>query len=505
MAEIEKISALSQNVVDVVTSKVARMPDKLQRALSLAAYLRSTFDCNTLLKLMQAEGHSIDFDELDGLLEKAVFEGLLSNNMGSRDYKFAHDRIKEACHALIPEGYVRDALVVRIGKFLVEFADAPDGEDWMIFVAADHLNSFPSNTGMTALEMAKLNLRVGEKAVEVAAFVPASTYLHKAIEFMSKVDNPWGEHYDMILKLYEDAANVDLSLGRFEEGERFCEIILENAKHDNDKLRIYLTLGHALGRQEDHGPALDVHIKALQLIDAWPKRFHLVHMMRDFGRVKNYFKKHSNYEIMMLPTMTDERKSLVMAHLSGLSIRSFLCNKMPYVLLCILRQINMTIKYGMSPDSPHAFSSYGLVLYGTFGDAEGGSRMGRLARDTLAATRHVDRYLSKGRESHVIFTVSVYIDAWAVPIPQVLEELQRSHRLVRTHMFRSGGIKVALACPVFMITLIFSCWQCENLKLCSFVLLFRRVWRAATSSPVFELGPRRMHMHTPLDSRWSQS
>ena len=165
----------------------------------------------------------------------------------------------------------------------------------------------------------------------------------------------------------------------------------------------------------------------------------------------------------------------------------------------------MTIKYGMSPDSPHAFSSYGLVLYGTFGDAEGGSRMGRLARDTLAATRHVDRHLSKGRESHVIFTVSVYIDAWAVPIPQVLEELQKSHRLVRTRIFRSGGVLVALACPVFMITLTFSCWQCDRLKICSFVLLLRRVWKAATSSPVSELGHRRMHMLTPLDSRWSRS
>ena len=431
MEEIQKISALSQNVVDVVTSKVERMPDKLQRALSLAAYLRSTFDCNTLLKLMQAEGHSVEVEELDGLLEKAVFESLLSNNMGSRDYKFAHDKIKEACYSQIPEGYVRDNLVVRIGKFLLEFADSKDGEDWMIFVAADHLNLFPEKTGMTSLDLAQLNLRVGGKAVEVAAFVPASTYLHKAIDFVGEVENPWDEHYKLSLKIYEDAANVDLSLGRFEEGKRFCDIILENAKADNDKLRLYLTLGHALGRQEDHGPALDVHIKALQLVDAWPKRFHLFHMMRDFGRVKSYFKKHSNYEIMMLPTMRDERKSLIMAHLSGLSIRSFLCNKMPYVLLCILRQINMTIKYGMSPDSPLSFASYGLVLYGSFGDAEAGTRMGRLARDTLAATRHVDRYLSKGRESHVIFTVSVYVDAWAVPIPQVLEELQRSHRLVR--------------------------------------------------------------------------
>jgi len=91
---LEKL--LSGNVVEAVTGKIANTHPGLQRVLILAAYTRSAIDVDTLSQLTVINGRLISFDELLTMLDKAVADGLLANNGGSRIYRFAHDRIQEA-------------------------------------------------------------------------------------------------------------------------------------------------------------------------------------------------------------------------------------------------------------------------------------------------------------------------------------------------------------------------------------------------------------------------
>ena len=169
---IELENLLSDDVVEMVRSKIEHVPKLLQQALTTASYTRSTIHVDVLLALLQAQGIELSRgkQELIEMLDKAVLEGLLSNCVGSREYTFAHDRIQEAA-TLFVEGTECEQLKFTVAKVLIGFCgsgaggpgccsmsyqDQPvrsstmtlpvknsGGDDWMLFTAVHHLNSIP--------------------------------------------------------------------------------------------------------------------------------------------------------------------------------------------------------------------------------------------------------------------------------------------------------------------------------------------------------------------------
>ena len=108
----------------------------------------------------------------------------------------------------------------------------------MQFVAADHLNSLPSERlSIHPLEMVSLNLQVGEKAVNMSAFVPASRYLRKAVGTLEeKVEDPWGNHFELSLRVYRAASDVELCLGNFDRGSVLCDELVDNSNSVTQRL-----------------------------------------------------------------------------------------------------------------------------------------------------------------------------------------------------------------------------------------------------------------------------
>ena len=416
-------SSISDNVVDLVTAKIQILPENVQEALTIASFLRSTFDTAVLAALMEREKCGVrDTDELIPVLDIAADEGLLEAVSNKSDsYRFTHDRIRQAAYSIIPEGEDLEHMRMRIGKHLLELSSTAIGADWMLFVAADHLNSIP-DPGLDPLELVRLNLKAGEQAIEISAFLPASTYLSRALQEIEKVADPWETHYALSLQLYRSAAEVEICLGNFETGSSLSQVISEKVDDVLDKLPTLVSVADGLGRLERHAEALELNMKCLDMLKCFPRKNHLFNAVRSLVKVKKLLKKHSNYDIMLLPMMTDENKLHAMVIISQMALRAYHCSNMPVVLLCILRQITLTFDYGLCPDSCVGFASYGFLLSGTFGDQEGGNRMARLSKDLLQAQ-------GGGMvTSFVLFTVSAYIDAWAVPIPQLLETFQKSHK-----------------------------------------------------------------------------
>ena len=425
--KVESAAAMSDNVIDVVTATINTLPHKLQRTLSIAAYLRSLLDLHTLLGLMQMEEDPIkNMEELVHLLEVAVSKNWLRKE--GRSYRFSHDRIKQACSALIPLGDGRKKLHLRIGRYLKERGNDPwVGEDWMLFVAADHLNSVPSNE-LPPLDLANLNLRVGEKAIQVAAFVPAASYLRRGLEFLERIDSPWRSNYDITLRLHQAAADVELCLGNFERGSKLCHSIRLNTKSIKDKLLVSLSLAGALGRIQRNAEAMEVHKEALYLVGEFPRRFRVAYLMRNLWKVKKLFKKFTDEEILGFPQMNNETKQLAMEHLTNLGIRAHVCSNVPVLIVCALKQLTNTFKHGICSVSAVAFAVYGAVLVGFFGDVKSATRMSRLARLSLERIKQVDKRGAKYKECHVLYVVSAFIDAHTSPPSKVSTTLQRSYK-----------------------------------------------------------------------------
>jgi len=434
------LSDLSDDVGEYVSSKIQSLPRKLRKALVMASHTKANFDVGTLQALMNEDGIDIDFKELNKLLDMAVLVGLLLNTVGTGLYRFAHDRIQQAAYWMVLSEE-RGKLRVMIGRKLYELYFQPEGKEWMLFAAADHLNSCIGHGGKDDLSLAELNLLCGKKARFLAAFVPASMYLRLALNYLRKLDeNPWKSHYELSFQIYREISDSELCLGNFESGNELAQTVLKETRNLEDKLSTFLALAEGKGRQQLHGESLRLCQEALVRVGAIPKRMHYFHMLKDINVIKRFFKKYSDYEILLLPVCEEKNNEMVMDLLSQASRRANLCRNKTEFQFCVGRKLRLTFKFGFTRGSAHAFAAYGQLLQDQGNDIESALRMARLAREILAKTDPI----SNPMKPQTLFVVGYWIEAWSCPREHVMETLQEAH----TAGMSKGNIEVGFQCVV---------------------------------------------------------
>lgn len=297
----------------------------------------------------------------------------------------------------------------------------------MLFVAADHLNDV-DGCNMEPIDMARLNLLVGEKAAKVSAFIPASNYLYHGVAALSSMQSPWEDHYDLSLRTWQAATDIEFCLGNFEKGTEYCEATINNATSDTDRLQAYYSLANSYGKQHRYIEAVDIHSKALAEVGELPKRLRLIYAVYKFSRLAKIFKKWSDYDILLLPRMRDARLNAVMDHLERMTYRGFLCNNFPVVLLCLNRSITLTLKHGISFRGASAVASYSIILFGAMKNQKLGSRMSKLALDIRQALGNAVTSREKELSCSLIFIVHAYVYSFSRPLSGVLEALEAGSR-----------------------------------------------------------------------------
>lgn len=87
---------LSSNIIEAIAKKLMKLPFKMQKVMTIAAYTRNGIDFFTLHKLLSLGGQHMEEQALTKLLDKIVLGGHLMNSMGSTKFFFANDRIRHA-------------------------------------------------------------------------------------------------------------------------------------------------------------------------------------------------------------------------------------------------------------------------------------------------------------------------------------------------------------------------------------------------------------------------
>ena len=436
-----QVADLSDDVGEYVSSKIDSLPKRLRKALIIASHTKATFDVGTLQTLMNEDGVEIDYDELNGLLDLAVLVGLLTNTVGTGLYRFAHDRIQQAAYWKVSSGQEKQRLRVMIGKKLYELYDRPGGKEWMLFAAADHLNTSIGHGGKDHRTLAKMNLTCGQKARFRAAFAPASMYLRQSLFYLRKLDrNPWKLHYDLSYDIYRELSHSELSMGYFEKGNELAQILLKETRTLEEKLSTYWVLAEAKGKQQQHHESLRICQDALVRVTAIPKRMHFFHMKKDINVIRRFFKKYTDDEILLLPLCQDKTNEMVMDLLSQASRRSHLCRNKTEFQFCICRKLRLTFKFGFTRGSAHAFAAYGQLLIDQGNDIVNALRMSRLSRAILAKTDPISNLM----KPQTLFVVGYWIEAWSCSRDQVMETLREAH----TAGMAKGNIEVGFQCIV---------------------------------------------------------
>ncbi|MEP0754614.1 AAA family ATPase [Trichocoleus sp. Lan] len=428
---------ITDNVVELMTQKIQKLPELTQEVLKTAACIGNQFDLKTLSSVGEKPQK-----ETASELWSAVREGLIvpvgddykflqTDRNGDEfkvAYRFVHDRIQQAAYSLIPS-HRKQASHLQIGQLLLNSTPLQQQEE-KIFDIVNQLN-FGSNlleNQQQRDELAKLNLIAGKKAKASAAYQPALTYLTNGLDLLnpsesflskggSEGGSSWQTQYDTTLALYVEAAEAAYLCGQFDEMERLVPVVLQQGKGLLDKVKVYEVKISAYLTQNKPLEAVDTGLTVLKLLGvSLPKKPSNLDVLLGLMGTKLALLGKRIEDLIELPEMTDPDKLAAIRILSSVSSASYIAapNLLPLV---ILKGINISVKYGNASFSAVMYAAYGLILCGVLGDIEPGYKFGNLALSLL------ERLNARKVKAKTVAIVNYFIRHWQEHGRQTLQPL----------------------------------------------------------------------------------
>ena len=397
---------ITDNVVDLLISKLKKLPIATQKILRIAACIGATFDLNTLAIVTEKAAEEVFLALKIALqLDLIVSSSDLDDRLLIQNYKFGHDRIQQAAYTLIDEDR-KLAVHLRIGRLLLQSAklDTLPSED--VFVIVDHFN-LAINLITDERErdrLARLNLIAGRKAKASAAYKSAFNYLKIGLELLE--EDSWKTQYNLTLSLQVEATEAAHLSGNFEQMESLSSIGLQRAKTLLDKIKIYEIKIQACGMQNQPLAAVKTALVVLKLLGVTlPEKPNKLRIKLAQLRTKLSLAGRRIENLIELPEMTDPTQLAAMRILA--IVLAAALNAAPELMLFIvLAQINLSVKHGNTAESAFAYAWYGLILCGVTGDIEAGFQFGQLA------LRLVEKLNAKELKPRVVLATNMFAIHW---------------------------------------------------------------------------------------------
>jgi predicted ATPase/serine phosphatase RsbU (regulator of sigma subunit)/tRNA A-37 threonylcarbamoyl transferase component Bud32 len=383
MAQIAA-QALSDNVVDLLARKIAKLSPQTQTVLKLAAAIGNQFDLHTLSVIAQdspkdtlallwhalAEDLLLPLDDNYKNLEQSV------THPATIQFKFQHDRVHQASYSLIatPE---QPVLHRQIGQLLL--ANTPEDQlENHIFDIVNHFNqALPVISGKAdKFQVAELNLQAGQKAIAALAYQPALVYLQTALGLLE--NDTWQKHHDFCLQLYTQAAKAAFLNTEFELMDKWGQVVLQHAKTRLDRLKIYDLQIDAYSVLDKLDEALS---KGLSVLKEWGISFSEEptdsDIQKALAKTQALLNNRPIETLYKMPQPTAPDKQIIMRISSTLTYVAYV--KAPKIFpLVTCETVNFSIKYGNSAASALGYIQYGVILCLIGEDIESGFQFGKL-------------------------------------------------------------------------------------------------------------------------------
>ncbi|KOR34454.1 hypothetical protein AM228_23860 [Planktothricoides sp. SR001] len=451
--EINQISLreITDNVVELMASKIQKLPDSSQESLKLAACIGNHFDLGTLAMLsgkslkqttvnLQAavqEGLIVPLSDRDGFLPETSLGNLSASQplhlsqTKSIAYKFVHDRIQQAAYFLMPMKE-KQAVHWQVGQFLYQNTPESDREA-KIFEIVNQLNAGSEQIKYQGDRdrLAELNLTAGIKAKTAAAYELALNYLTIGITLLGV--RSWQTQYELTLFLHVEAAEAAYLSGHLPQMYKFSLVVLQSAKNILDKAKVYEIKIQAYQAQNQLKEAVHTALPVLQLLGiTFPSvpanstttavPLHKIWFGVYQIQWAMFCKKIE--DLIHLPTMTDPIHLAAIRILSTVATASYIAVPELFPLI-IFKMVNLSLEYGNSPESAFAYAGYGLILSGFLGQINAGYQFGQLALNLLSKVE--DRQI----KAKVVQTVSIWIFPWKRHIRETLQSVRQLYLMGR--------------------------------------------------------------------------
>ena len=364
----------TDNVVELMVAKLARLPLDTQVMLQQLACLGNTAAADSLV--MVADCPEAD---VHARLLEAVRAGLLIR-LDDR-YTFVHDRVQEAAHAMIDQAE-RAAFHLHIGRTLADRTPSALREE-RVFEIVSQLNRgvalIVSQPERDAL--ARLNLAAGKRAKAATAYASASNYLIAGEALLTP--DRWDRTYALSFALAYHRAECAFLTGDLAAANEQLAALAHRAAILADIaavacLRVAVSM--TSGASED---AIRICLECLASLGiAWSARPTDEEVRQEYERIRQRLESRAIESLVDLAPMSEPASIATMEILVALLPAAHWIDRNLYRLI-IGRMTNLSLEHGNCPGSCIAYGYLGAVLGPHFGDYPTGTRFGRLALDLV--------------------------------------------------------------------------------------------------------------------------
>jgi predicted ATPase/signal transduction histidine kinase/tRNA A-37 threonylcarbamoyl transferase component Bud32 len=430
----------TDNVVDLMVGKLARLPGATQDALKHFACLGNAADVETLgLTLGQPAA------AIHASLGEAVLAGLVLRLPDT--YSFLHDRVQEAAYSRIPED-ARAGAHLRIGRILSNSL-TPEAIAERIFEVVNQLNrgSELVASQQERERIAELDLLAGQRAKVATDYASALRYLTTGAALLA--DDRWERVYGLTFALELQRAECEFLIGALSVAEERLGMLWERAESIVDqaavtclRVDVYMTLDRSdralavgLDYLREWGVSSSPHPNQAEVRQEYER----IWLRLDKGRIE---------DLVDLPLMNDPAARATMEVLSRIGPVTVLIDDN---LMCLssLRSVNLSLVHGNCDASASAYSWFGMLLGPYFEDYATAFRFGQLAVNL------VEKRGFTGCKARVYANFGTFIVPWTWPI--------RSGQLWQQRAFdaatRIGDINYASFCCCNLVTNMLACGE----------------------------------------------
>ncbi len=383
----------TDNVADLMASKLTRLPSCTQTAMQMLTCLGTSSPTQMLSQVLETPE-----EEVDVALSEAVRHEFVQKTGNA--YRFVHDRVQEAAYALIPQAS-RAQTHLRIGRALLAHTSEEERKE-NIFEIVNQLNRGTAliEAQVEREELARLNLLAGRRAMGSTAYTEALTYLTTGASLLS--EECWQNQHQLAFELEFNRADCEYLTGALEAAESHLTTLSAHASDTVERASItglHIDLCMALG---EIGRAVEVGLEYLgHLGIEWTAHPTEEQARSEYDLIWSTLNGHAIEDLIDLPMMKDPALIATMEVLIKLRPPA-LFTDVNLVSMVICKAVNLSLAHGNTDASCFAYASLGIVAASRYGNYLEAYRFGKLGYE-LVEQRGLRRFQARTYTNFGIF------------------------------------------------------------------------------------------------------
>lgn len=389
-----KATRITDNVADLVVSKLGRLPLRVLELVKLMSCLGDGVQAEVLSMIT---GEPIA--QIVAILQEAVAGGLLFRS--DDDFVLVHDRVQEEAYRMIPEA-ARPEVHFQIGQALLSSLTPVELKN-RIFQVADQLARGVGQelSREERVRIAEAFLEAGRLARTSVAYQAALKYLRTGLKLLG--EDGWQE-YDLRFSLELKRAECEYLTGEHDVAEAH---LIELAAHARSRVdrgavvgirsSLYLTLG-----DQDRAVAVALEFLRDFGID-WSAHPADEEVRSGIDELYRQLAGRPVDRLFDLPRMTDPDWLAAMEVLAYTILPAIVTDRNLEDLI-YAQMVSLSLSYGNCDASCYAYVSVIIPLGLRFGDYETGRQFGKLGID-LVDEQDMDRFKARVYACYGCFVV----------------------------------------------------------------------------------------------------